>query len=160
MPGRPVWCPVTDSPGAPAGPLTAPSGTSGRRGRSARLAELVRFGIVGVANTVVYYACYLLLLQVLPYLVAHLLAWAVSFVASFLLNCRFTYRVRPTWRRFLLFPLSTLANVGMTTFGVVAMVSWLGVDERIAPLIAGILAIPATFLVTRYLLVGRESRGA
>ena len=87
------------------------------------------------------------------------IAWELI-VASFLLNCRFTYRVRPTWRRFLLFPLSTLANVGMTTFGVVAMVSWLGVDERIAPLIAGILAIPATFLVTRYLLVGRESRAA
>ena len=29
-----------------------------------------------------------------------------------------------------------------------------------ATLIAGILAIPATFLVTRYLLVGRESRAA
>lgn len=118
--------------------------------------ELVRFGLVGVANTAVYYAAYLPLLMVLPYLGAHLIAWAISVVASFLLNCYFTYRVRPTWRRFFLFPLSTIVNVAMTTFGVYGLVEWVGVDERIAPLVAGIIAIPATFGITRLLLVGRS----
>ncbi len=119
------------------------------------MVQLVRFGLVGVANTAVYYGCYLLLLLALPYFAAHLLAWVTSVVASFFLNCRFTYRVRPTWGRFFLFPLSTLVNVSMTSVGVVALIEWIGVDERLAPFIAGVLAIPATFVVTRRVLVGR-----
>ncbi len=129
-----------------------------RAGRIASFYQLVRFSLVGVANTAAYYAAYLLLLLVLPYLVAHLLAWAGSVVVSFLLNCRFTYRVRPTWRRFALFPLSTVANVSMTTFGVWALVELARVDERLAPLIAGILAIPPTFLLTKVILTGKAAR--
>lgn len=123
--------------------------------RQRSLAELLRFCLVGVANTAIYYGCYLVLLMLLPYLVAHLVAWAISVVGSFLLNCAFTYRVQPTWQRFFLFPLTTLANLAMTTFGVWAFVELAGVDKRLAPLIAGILAIPATFLLTRFVLTGR-----
>lgn len=129
-----------------------------RTSRLTSFYQLVRFSLVGVANTAAYYAAYLVLLLVMPYLAAHLLAWAGSVVVSFLLNCRFTYRVRPTWRRFLLFPLSTVANVSMTTFGVWALVELARIDERIAPLIAGILAIPPTFLLTKVILTGKSSR--
>ncbi|WP_370592932.1 hypothetical protein [Streptomyces sp. NBRC 110028] len=43
----------------------------------------------------------------LPQLAAHIAAFALSTVGSLFLTCRFTYRVRPTWRAFFLFPLST-----------------------------------------------------
>lgn len=127
-----------------------------RLGRHRRtVVEVIRFGLVGVANTAIYYVIYLLLLRSLPYLAAHLSAWAISVVGSFFLNCLFTYRVRPTWRRFLLFPLSTLVNLAMTTLGVYGLVEWLGVDKRPAPLLAGVLAIPATFVVTKIVLTSR-----
>lgn len=116
------------------------------------LGEVLRFGAVGVANTAVYYATYRLLLLALPYLGAHVLAWAVSVVGSFLLNCWFTFRVRPTVQRFLLFPASTLVNLVLTTGGSAAVVSGLGWDERYATVLMGIAAIPATFLVTRFVL--------
>lgn len=117
-----------------------------------RFARLVRFGMVGVANTAVYYLCYRLALLVLDYLVAHLLAWVVSVLFSFLMNCWFTYRVRPTWRRLLAFPASTLVNLAFTTLGSVLLVERLGVDERYATLAMGILAIPFTFAVTTLVL--------
>lgn len=116
------------------------------------VAEVVRFGLVGVANTAVYYLTYRLLLLVMPYLAAHVLAWGVSVVGSFLLNCWFTFRVRPTLRRFLLFPASTLVNFVLTTVGSAAVVSGLGWDERYATVLMGIAAIPATFVVTRFVL--------
>lgn len=121
------------------------------------IGELFRFGLVGVANTAVYYACYRLGLLTLPYVVAHLIAWAISFVFSFYMNCWFTYRVKPTWRRFVMFPASAIANVSFTTFGTVLMVEWLSISEKWAPLIAGILAIPVTFTVTRWALKGAGS---
>jgi putative flippase GtrA len=114
-----------------------------------------RFVVVGLLNTGVYYACYLPLRTVMYYLLAHVLATAVALVGSFLLNCYWTFRSRPTWRKFALFPLTNAANYVSTTVGVVVLVEWLSVDERIAPLIAAVGAIPVTFFLSRYLLVDR-----
>ena len=123
--------------------------------RRGLVAEVARFGVVGVVNTLVYYGSYLLLVLALPYLVAHVLAFAVAMTGSFLLNCRFTYRTRPTWRKFLLYPLTVAANLAITTVGVAVLVEVLAVDERLAPLVAAGAALPLTFLATRAVLVGR-----
>lgn len=117
-----------------------------------RIAQLLRFGITGVANTAVYYAAYRLLLLALPYLGAHLIAWFVSVVFSFFVNCWFTFRVRPTIGRFLAFPASSLINLAMTSVGAVVLVRWAEVDERYATLIMGIAAIPLTFAATAFIL--------
>lgn len=121
-----------------------------------RLWEFLRFGLVGVANTAVYYVVYLLLLLVLPYLAAHVLAWTVAVYFSFFLNAAFTYRVRPTWRKALLFPLSNIPNIVMTTVGVTVLVEVVHLDEHIAPLVAGLIAMPFTYLFARAILVRRS----
>ena len=118
--------------------------------------QALRFALVGVVNTAVYYALYLVVRVPLGYLAAHFVALVVAMVVSFLLNARFTYHVRPTWRRFLLFPLGNLASYGTLTAGVVLLVA-LGVSETTAPLLAAAGAIPVTFLLTRWLLVGRPA---
>ncbi|WOP19838.1 GtrA family protein [Raineyella sp. LH-20] len=120
-----------------------------------RLWPLVKFCLVGVVNTGVYYGVYLVVLRFLPYPVAHLIGWTVSVVVSYLLNCVFTYRVRPTWRKLLVYPLSSLPNVLFTTFGVVLLIEVFHVGERLAPLIAGLAAVPFSYLLARLLLVGR-----
>ncbi|MGP3928094.1 MULTISPECIES: GtrA family protein [unclassified Streptomyces] len=114
---------------------------------------MVRFALVGVVNTGTYYALYRLLCLWLPYLAAHLGATLLSMVGSFFLNVRFTYRTDPTWRKFLLFPLTNVTNIVLTTAGIYLLVSVLGVDSRIAPLIAAAGAVPVTFLVARSILV-------
>jgi putative flippase GtrA len=118
-----------------------------------RLHPLLRFSTVGVINTLVYYACYLPLLLALPYVVAHVLAWLVATVVSFALNCRWTYGVPPTLRRALLYPFSATPNLLLTTVGVTVLVQILGVPEQWAPLIAGLAAVPLTYLTARWLLV-------
>lgn len=114
---------------------------------------LIRFSLVGVLNTGIYYVAYLLLILSMPYLGAHLLAWCVAVTVSFLLNCRFTYHVQPTWRRYALFPIASLPNILATSLGVVGLVEFLHLDVKIAPLIAGICAVPFSYLLAKLLML-------
>lgn len=124
-----------------------------------QLAALSRFVLVGVANTLTYYAVYRLLLLVMPYLPAHVLAYGVGVVFSFFANSLFTFGVRPTWRRFLAFPLTTVFNFVVVTAGSVLLVERGWLDERWATLVMTVVAIPVTFLLTRRVLTaGRATR--
>ena len=115
--------------------------------------QVLRFALVGVVNTATYYGLYLLLTPRLPYVAAHVIAFALSMVGSFFLTTFFTYRTRPTWRKFLLFPLTNAANFVITTVGVWFLVDVAGLDSRYAPLIAAAAAIPVTFLLSRTIML-------
>ena len=123
-----------------------------------QLPALGRFVLVGVANTAVYYVVYRALLLGLHYLPAHLIAYAVGMLFSFLANSLFTFRVRPTWRRLAAFPLTTAVNFLLVTGGSVALVELGWLDDRWAPLVMTVLAIPATFLLTRYVLTAGRAQ--
>ena len=122
-----------------------------------QFARIVRFGLVGVVNTGVYYGCYLLFCLVVPIMAAHVLAFGVAMVGSYFLSCYFTFRTKPTWRKFLLFPLSNATNFVVSTAGLYLLVHWLDVDSRIAPLIAAAAAIPFTFVIAQFVLVNRTA---
>ncbi len=124
----------------------------------ARLRPFLAFCLVGLVNTAVSYLTYLGLRLLMAYLVAYVLGWAVGVAVSFLLNCRFTYRVRPTWRGFVLFPLSSIPNIVLSSAGVALMVEVLGWDQRIAPLVATVLAVPISYAIARTVLVGPVRR--
>ncbi|MEW1721114.1 GtrA family protein [Streptomyces sp. NPDC093109] len=116
--------------------------------------QLVRFTLVGVVNTGTYYGCYLFFLhRLLPYVVSHVLAFGLSMTGSFFLNSWFTYRTRPTWRKFLLFPLTNAANFVITTAGVYLMVDVWRLSDRYAPLITAAAAVPITFVVSRTIML-------
>jgi len=123
----------------------------------AQLLQMGRFAVVGVLNTGTFYALYLLLHTWLPYYPAYVIAFLASMVGSFFLNTHITYRTRPTWRKFLLFPLTNLTNFVVTSVGVFLLVEWWGVGERIAPLLAAAAAIPVTFLLSRRILTHRDA---
>jgi putative flippase GtrA len=142
-----------------AGPLTRPAPLLPRR-HALALRHAGKFAVTGVLNTGVYYGTYLALRAVTYYLLAHLLAIVVSMVFSFFVNCLWTFRTRPTWRKFALWPLTNLTNYAITTVGVVVLVEQLGMDQRIAPLVAAAAAIPVTFLLSRRLLIGRDRHPA
>jgi putative flippase GtrA len=126
--------------------------------RSVMLGHAGKFAVTGALNTGVYYGMYLLLRLVVHYLAAHLLAIVVSMVFSFFVNCLWTFRIRPTWRKFALWPLTNLTNYTITTVGVVLLVERLGMDQRLAPIVAAAAAIPVTFLLSRRLLIGAAWR--
>lgn len=121
--------------------------------------QVVRFGIVGVANTLNYYVLYLLFLYAfsLSYITSHLLAFVLSMVGSFYLNCYFTYKVRPTLKKFFQFPITYVVNVTVSSLSLFILVDFLHLNETISPLIAQGLTIPATFLISKKVLVNKNT---
>ncbi|MFJ9644825.1 GtrA family protein [Streptomyces sp. NPDC101206] len=126
-----------------------------------QLGQIFRFGLVGAVNTGTFFGIYLLLHPWMPYFLAYTLAFLLAMVGSFFMNTYFTYRTRPTWKKFLLFPLTNVTNYVIQSAGLYALVTWAGMDTRIAPLVAAVVAIPFTFLLSRKILVpgGRKRDG-
>lgn len=111
-----------------------------------------RFVAVGAVNTGVHYAVYLVAWLLVPYLVAHVLATAGAMSVSYLLNCRFTFRVRPRVRTFLLFPASNATNLAASAAAMWLLVEVAGIHPLVSTVLGGLLATPATYLVSRLIL--------
>lgn len=112
--------------------------------------EFTRFIAVGVINTGTYYAIYLLLHNVfsMPYLLAHLIGFIISLNVSFFLNSYVTYKVKPTLKKYLLFPLTQVVNMSVSTLLIYIFVEFLQIDSNIAPFAAVLFTIPITFIVS------------
>ncbi|HCX2713951.1 TPA: flippase GtxA [Staphylococcus aureus] len=117
-------------------------------------AEILKFIIVGGINTLNYYVVYLLLLKLLhiEYMISHITGFLVAFVISYYLNCYFVYRVKPTWRKFISFPITQIVNVSLQTVLLYGFVSWLNLPAEIAPFAGLVITIPITFVLSKWIL--------
>jgi putative flippase GtrA len=112
--------------------------------------EFIRFVIVGGVNTLHYYLIYMFFLHVLGihYFTAHIIGFISSLIGSFFLNTLYTYKVKPTWGAFIRFPLTQLFNTITTAALLFLLVEQLHMNSSIAPMVAVVFTIPATFILT------------
>src|SRR5699024_4375324 len=116
--------------------------------------EVIKFIIVGVINTLNYYIIYIFLLDILTvhYLLSHISAFIVSFILSYFLNCYFVYKVTPTLKKFIKFPLTQVINMGMQTILLFIFVQILKLNADFAPFIVLLIIITITFLLSKRIL--------
>lgn len=116
--------------------------------------EIIKFVIVGGINTLDYYLVYLILLKLLHihYMVSHIIGFVVSFIISYYLNCYFVYRVKPTLKKFLSFPLTQVVNMGMQSLFLYIFVRRFNFPSEIAPFVGLIVTIPITFILSKWIL--------
>ncbi|AVQ39578.1 polysaccharide synthesis protein GtrA [Clostridium botulinum] len=125
--------------------------------KSDKISSFLRFGMIGVINTIHYYIWYLLFLYLnIPYIISHTIAFSLSMIGSYFLNCYFTFKTKPTLKKFIKYPLTTLTNYLISTFSLVLLVKIFHISSSIAVLWAAILPIPITFLVTKHILKNSE----
>lgn len=116
--------------------------------------EFTRFMLVGGFNSLNYYIIYLVCIHLfsIHYFVAHVLGYTSSLIGSFFLNVYFTYRVKPTWIKFLTFPLSQSVNIIASTIFLMTFIEWFNIDRSLAPVFSVLLMIPITFFITGKIL--------
>lgn len=134
------------------------------------LMQFVKFGLVGVWNTIFSFAINLACLTVfkatdiLTYViagaplrvyVANIIAWLLSVLVSFLLNDHFVFKQEEgQTRSFWMSLLKSYISYGFTGLilnNVLAMlwVGVMGIPEEIAPLISLVIAIPINFFLNK-----------
>lgn len=119
--------------------------------------SFIRFAVVGVINTINYYTIYLLLMYLdIVYLISHSAAFIISMVGSYFLNCYFTYKTKPTLKKFLQFPLTYVVNYTVSTSSLFIFVDLFKMNEFIAPFISMLLPIPFTYLTSKWILTKGE----
>lgn len=114
--------------------------------------QAVRFLVSGAINTAVTYAIYLVLLRYMDYRSAYGVAFVSGIVLSYALNVRFVFRVRPSWRSAILFPVVYIIQY-LVGLGVLQLaVERFAIPREYALLASIAVSVPLTFVLTRVLL--------
>lgn len=118
--------------------------------------QFVKFGIVGVSNTMVAYGIYLIFLLLgTHYLVGSVVGFVVSVLNSFYWNNKYVFKDKETVQRSLgKTLLKTFMAYGFTGLILANILLYLWVDvlnvsEVIAPLINLVITIPLNFVINK-----------
>jgi putative flippase GtrA len=135
------------------------SGTKDRLDRPwSKRREFVGFILVGLVNLLLTYALYLILGLFLPYPAAYTISYACGILISYLLNARFVFRSPIRISKAAQYPIVYLAQYLLGLAVLYLLVERAHVSSRIAPLLIPALTVPATYVLSRYLIRGSLSR--
>ena len=120
-----------------------------------RIYEILRFGIVGTAAMVIHYGIYFILLPYLDKNIAYTIGYVIGFLCNYAMSSFFTFRVRPTWRRFFRFAgihgINFFVYIGLFNF-----FCWTGIHPKWAPIPVYAIAIPVSYLLVRFALKTKQ----
>ena len=119
--------------------------------------QFIKFGIVGVSNTLIHYFTYLICIFAgCHYLIASVIGFLVSVINAFYWNNKYVFvkeenATRSLWQAFLKTFLS-YAGTGLVLENVllVIWVRFLHVPEAIAPLVTLLITIPINFILNKF----------
>jgi len=124
--------------------------TESRFGTLAR--QFIKFGMVGVSNTVISIVVYNGLLWIsVHYIIAYTIAFLVSVVNAYIWNKKFVFKSRPAGRKrtflkvFLSYGSTFLLGMGL----LYVMVQHMGISKPLAQILLLIITIPVNFLLNK-----------
>ena len=131
----------------------------------ASLLQFIKFGIVGLSNTIISYVIYeisLLAFQQISvfggnaYLVSQVLAFVISVAWSFYWNNKYVFtqsegETRSLWRALLKTYVSySFTGLFLNTLLLILWVQILGISEFIAPIINLLVSVPLNFIINKF----------
>lgn len=140
-----------------------------KRGKGLKMKQFIRFGIVGISNTAVSYAVYIICIaffrykNIFPdkdYLAASVLSFLVSVSWSFCWNHGFTFKIQKRdWKTTFLSLLKSYACYAVTGLFVnnallYVFTDRMGIHEYIAFLIAVSVTVPVNFILNKRWVFG------
>jgi putative flippase GtrA len=119
--------------------------------------QFVRFVVVNVLNTVLYWGLYLLFLQVVPYLVANAAALLIAVLVAYVANARYAFRVGTSRWSLVMYLVTNGTTVALRMGVVWFLVDVLSLGEALAPPVAVAVTTPVAFVLTKWALRDRPA---
>lgn len=122
-----------------------------------KLCQFIKFGMVGISNTLISYIVYILLVTIdVHYLAASFFGFLVSVINAFYWNNKYVFKVsnyekRIWWHSFLKTFMS-YAGTGLILNNIL-LILWIDVfklNEALGPLINLFITIPLNFVLNKY----------
>ena len=113
--------------------------------------QFLTFVIIGCLNTLVNSSCSALLIYLSrrTYL-SMFIGYSISVIFSYCINARFTFKTKPTLKRFPNFLLTCIPNFIIQWLCVFTVVDLLHGPNLLAVIIAPILSVPLTFVLMKF----------
>ena len=127
--------------------------------------QFVKFGIVGVTNTLISYVLYagsLLIMKNyriflgMDYLVAQVIAFVLSVLWSFYWNNKYVFKIgdgdgRSVWRSLIKTYISySFTGLFLSAILLIFWVRVLGISEFLAPILNLIISVPLNFIINKF----------
>ena len=121
------------------------------------LIQFIKFGVVGLSNTLISYGMYAVLTYIgVPYVLASVIGFMVSVLNSFFWNNRFVFKKNAGEQRNLWYTLAKtfLAYAGtglfLSSILLVLFVEKMGISKYIAPILSLVITIPLNFIINKF----------
>lgn len=119
------------------------------------MSQFLKFGLVGVLNTVISYVVYLIFVEFgMHYVVSNIVGFSVSIVNSFYWNQKYVFKSdrRLTWWKTFVKTYISYAGTGIVLSGLLLFlwVDILGVAKETAPLLSLVFLMPINFIVNKF----------
>ena len=119
-----------------------------------KICQFVKFGVVGVSNTLISYVVYIILVNLgLHYLLASIGGFLVSVINAYYWNDRYVFKgeERAWWKVFLK-TFTSYAGTGLilNNLLLILWVDIVGLHEMLGPVINLFVTIPLNFLLNKY----------
>lgn len=117
--------------------------------------QFIKFGIVGLSNTIISFAVYYILLYLqVNYIIANTMGFIISVLNAYYWNNKYVFKSKNDTKSGVRKLVKTFASYGSTfilsTILLVIMVHYLNISEIIAPVINLIITIPLNFLLNKF----------
>ena len=134
------------------------------------LAQFIKFGLIGVTNTLLSYGIYMLVIWILTpynisfdYLIGSVLGFIISVLWSFFWNNKLVFNKdaekRSIWKSLLKTYLSYAATgIVLTNVLLYIFVDLMGISKAVAPFIGLLITVPLNFVLNKYWAFRKEKK--
>ena len=112
----------------------------------------ILFVLIGIVNTLIYNEYYLIGIKFTNYIISSVLAYLISMTCSFFMNTVYNFKIKPTIKKYLLFPISSIPTFICQTFGLSLLVEVFNIPKTYSGFIASLVAIPFSFIIMKYII--------
>lgn len=124
---------------------------------TAQRAVFLRFVLVNVLNTGLYWGLYLAFLVVMPYFWANALGLVIAVLVAYVANARFAFGVTTSSENLVKYLVANGTTILVRMAVVWVLVTPLPLPEQLAPPAAVALTMPIAYLLTRWAMTARTS---